>query len=364
MNILVVSSLTEIATANYLVRALRERGHRLLVYSDIQSHLADLVGPGIVDVAVLAEKEDFDPDLFLFVEGGTMRLFPIGLERLRCRTAWYGIDTHMDYGKHLRIARLFDITFVAQKQYVSNLQSDGIRQAFWLPLAFAPELQAAGEMEKKYKVAFVGSTNPSVHAERHKLLEAIRREIKPVYIGVASPLEMGKIYSQARIVFNKSINNDINMRYFEAMGAGAVLLTDQIRDNGVDELFRPGEHFLQYEGEESLLRKIDSMLRDAAQCTRIGQAARANIFAHHTYGHRAKTLIDVVKNTQKLTSPTPDGYVAVFAALGIPCGVLTMTADVLASISGGRMRRILNRMMALGIRSLGSVVARLDRRGI
>ena len=44
-----------------------------------------------------------------------MQLFPYDLENVTCLTAWYGIDTHMDYKKHLQIAKGFDVSFIAQK---------------------------------------------------------------------------------------------------------------------------------------------------------------------------------------------------------------------------------------------------------
>ena len=82
----------------------------------------------------------FESDLFLYVEGGTMRLFPYDLEKIECLTAWYGIDIHMDYQKHLKISRGFYLTFLVQKEYVNQLRIDGIRQVFWTPVGVAPEL--------------------------------------------------------------------------------------------------------------------------------------------------------------------------------------------------------------------------------
>lgn len=359
--ILVVSSLTEIASANYLIRALRGRGHTLLVYSDVRSDLADVVGTGIVDAAGLSEKKQFDPDLLLFIEGGTMQMLPVGLEKLRCLTAWYGIDTHMDYGKHLRIGRLFDVTFVAQKQYVERLRADGLRQAYWLPLAFAPEIAPEGALERKYELAYVGSDDPQMHPKRHALLTAIKQKVAPVFVGKASPREMMRIYSQAKMVFNKSVNNDINMRYFEAMGAGAVLLTDRVRGNGVKELFRPGEHFIEYEDAKSLLHAVERLRHDAEACRKIGEAARTHILARHTYGHRVQALLETVGAAQKLAAPAADGYLAAFAALDMPHGVLIATADVLCGMGGSSMRRRLNRVLSFCMRALGFIVGDIHR---
>ncbi|MHB8742007.1 MAG: CgeB family protein [Sulfuricaulis sp.] len=359
--ILVVSSFTEIATANYFVRAFREAGHSLLVYSDVRNAQADVVGPGVVDVARLAARKGFEPDLLLFIEGGTMQVFPIGLEKLACRTAWYGIDTHMDYGKHLRIGRLFDVTFVAQKQYVARLRADGLHQVYWLPLAFAPEIAPEAALPRQYELAYVGSDDPRMHPERHALLTAIRHKLDPVFIGRADPREMMRIYAQAKMVFNKSVNNDINMRYFEAMGAGAVLLTDPIRDNGVEELFDPKHHFVQYQDEASLLRAIEMLRQDPARGQEIGAAARGHVLSQHTYAHRAKALLVTVESCKKGATTTADSYIAALAALSIPEGVLWAVRDLLAQMGGGCVQRLTLKFLGAGIAGLAVAAGLLAR---
>lgn len=322
MKILVVASLTPPATANYLIGALRDAKHEVFVCSDVVSPLVDQLVYGAVDVAKICAQHGFIPDLMLFIEGGTMRLFPTGLENLSCLTAWYGIDTHMDYAKHLRIGRVFDVSFIAQKEFVEKLRADGLRQVFWLPLAFAPELHPQDLLDRSYEVAYIGSDSADMHPVRHALLMAIRREIPNVFLGMASPGEMGHIYAQAKMVFNKSVNNDVNMRYFEAMGAGAVLLTDHAQDNGVEELFTLGEHYLEYQDADSLIALIRGLIQDPERCRRIGEASRRHILESHTYIHRANSLLEQVGSCVKATRPTPDAYFSVFIALRMTDGAL------------------------------------------
>ena len=51
---------------------------------------------------------------------------------------------------------------------------------------------------------------------------------------------MARIYSASRIVFNRSIKDDVNMRVFEALASGSLLLTNDLAANGQAELFRDG----------------------------------------------------------------------------------------------------------------------------
>lgn len=361
MKILVFASLTPPATANYLISALRDTGHELFVCSDVPSSLVDLRARGAVDVARVCARHGLAPELVLFIEGGTMRLFPVGLEQMSCPSAWYGIDTHMDYAKHLRIGRLFDVTFIAQKEFVERLRQDGLQQVHWLPLGIAPELYPAEMLERCYDVAYVGSDSVTVHPSRHALLAAIRNEFPHVFIGMASPQAMGRIYAQAKLVFNKSVNNDVNMRYFEAMGAGAVLLTDQALNNGVDELFRAGEHYLEYRDEQTMLELIRGLLQDPERCRRIGDAARRLVMEKHTYRHRADYLVSALQQALKLARPRPEDSFAALVALSMPDSALTAAGLALKRTPGGRYDKTIGQVVALLLSVLSDVLSVFER---
>lgn len=361
MNILVVASLTPTATANYLVRALRDGGNEVFVCSDVPSPLANFKVRGAADVAQVCIRHGLTPDLVLFIEGGTMRLFPTGLECMPCLTVWYGIDTHTDYAKHLRIGRLFDVTFIAQKEFVERLRQDGLRQVHWLPLACAPELYPQKEMHRCHDVAYVGSNCATVHPVRHALLSAIRKDFPNVFMGMASPQEMGRVYAQAKMVFNKSVNNDVNMRYFEAMGAGAVLLTDHARDNGVEDLFNAGEHYLEYRDELTLLALIRGLLQDPERCRRIGDAAHRHVLENHTYRHRTERLLDLVRQSRKLVAPRPEDCFSALVALNLSGAAVASAGRALVCSSGGVYTKLLGRVASLALLGLAVVLGALDK---
>ena len=361
MKILVIASLTPTTTANYLIASMKEAGNELFVCSDVPNPLADLRECGALNVAEVCVRYKFPPDLVLFIEGGTMRLFPTGLERMSCLTAWYGIDTHMDYAKHLRIGRLFDVTFIAQKEFVERLRQDGGRQVYWLPLACAPEIYPSADLDRCYDVGYVGSNSAVVHPIRHALLAAIRKEFPIVFLGMADPQEMGCIYAQSKIVFNKSVNNDVNMRYFEAAGAGAVLLTDPALDNGVEELFTVGKHYLEYRDEQTLLAQIRELLKDPERCHQIADAARHHVMEHHTYRHRAARLLDLVQRSRKLSPPRPEDSFPVFVALNLLDSSVACAGRALALSSGGVFGRIMGRVTALLLANLAIVLGMLDK---
>ena len=203
-------------------------------------------------------------------------------------SAWWAIDTHMDFAWCLQKARGFDFVFAAQRDGAEELRRAGIASAAWLPLACDPEIHAKHDVAKQYDVAFVGNVFPGPRSE---LLEVIRRRYLRTFIGQRYFEEMANTYSAARIVFNRSIKNDVNMRVFEAMASGSLLLTNDLTANGQAELFRDGVHLATYRDQEDLLDKLSFYLERESLREKIAAAGRAEVLEKHTYGHRMERLL-------------------------------------------------------------------------
>jgi hypothetical protein len=114
--ILVVSSMEPSATALYLIETLRDIGHEVRVVSDRAHPVVDDLANAVFDAPRWIEREGFRPDMLLFTEGWTRLLFPSGMQDLDCVSAWYAIGTHLHLRQHLFLAKLFDVTFVAQRR--------------------------------------------------------------------------------------------------------------------------------------------------------------------------------------------------------------------------------------------------------
>ena len=163
------------------------------------------------------------------------------------------------------------LVFAAQRDGAERLRRAGIASAAWLPLACDPEIHRRHDVAKQYDVAFVGNVFPGPRAD---LLELIRRTVSRSFIGKGYFEEMARTYSAARIVFNRSIRNDVNMRVFEAVACGSMLLTNDLGENGQAELFRDGVHLATYRDPEELLDKLAFYLGREAVRERIAAAGR------------------------------------------------------------------------------------------
>jgi hypothetical protein len=181
-----------------------------------------------------------------------------------------------------------------------------------IPLAFEPALLDAlpDAPPRTIDVSFVGSVTSS-HQRRVALLEAIARhcDLKLYGTGIrglpsSSPLhncyegevwgtDMYQVLRASRVSLNAHLDPPFddagNMRLFEATGVGSFLLTDAARN--LDHLFKPGQEVATWTSVDDCLSKIAAALKDDGFRTAVARAGQRRTLFHHTYRHRAETLL-------------------------------------------------------------------------
>ena len=286
------------AAGYHIERALQALGHTVTYIGLPCSQRAgyDTTVPVDEIVAALPEK----PDLYLWIDPAG-RYFPPGIERLPIPTACYLIDVHLGRWRE-QAARFFDVVFIAQKDYLERFQQAvGHDQVYWLPLAAAPDVHRDHHLPRIYDVGFVGNIalahRKTARARRLRLI-AERFRTNDFY-RVYTPEEVGRVYSQSRIVFNCSIAGDVTMRVFEGTACGALVLTDTVA-NGLDELFEIGREIVVYQDDRDLLEKIAYYLAHEEEREAIARAGQARTLREHTYIHRMERLIYLVSSSHLL----------------------------------------------------------------
>jgi 2-polyprenyl-3-methyl-5-hydroxy-6-metoxy-1,4-benzoquinol methylase len=227
-------------------------------------------------------------DLYLRIDDG----LDYGLGPLLHPSALWAIDTHLNFEACLTRAREFDFVFAAQRDGAEQLRRAGINSAAWLPLAADPDIHCKHDLPKRYDVAFVGNELPG---ERIELLRLIKDWFQNSFVGQSYFDEMARTYSAARIVFNRSVRNDMNMRVFEALACGSLLITNDLAHNGQSELFKPGVHLETYDGADELIDKVRYYLEHEEARERIAATGRAEVLAKHTYRHRMRVLLERIR---------------------------------------------------------------------
>ncbi|NIA14336.1 MAG: glycosyltransferase [Nitrospiraceae bacterium] len=230
----------------------------------------------------------FTPDLFLWVDSGASRP-PDGLDTLSISKVCYLIDTHVSAELRLAMAQPFDFAFMAQKAHLDAFKSAGVEDVFWLPLACCPELHDVPGTARTRDVAFVGSTQGDPSGRRARILEEVAGRFPNNHIGMAWPDEMARIYAQSKIVVNTCVARDLNMRVFEALASGALLITDEA--DGLEDLFEDGVQLVVYRRDEDLPGLIQRYLEDDGARERIAAAGKSLVLERHTYAHRIDEML-------------------------------------------------------------------------
>lgn len=297
------------ATAGaYIERAFRKKSNVITAGSRITPHVVDVWNLGnlkvtahkhdihfenfTIDVGEALERtpDNFNPELFVWVETA-LGSHPRGLEKLSIPKAAYLIDTHIHKDLHLQIAKNFDVTFLAQRAYIDEFKGNGIKNVFWLPLACDPQIHGKAEREKEHDVGFVGSLTDD---RRVSLLMRLAEKMDVGYKR-AFLREMADFFSGSRIIFNNAIRNDLNMRVFEALCSGSLLLTDPA--DGLDEFFTDREHLVVY-NDENIIELAEHYLRNPEEREAIADAGRREALASHTYEHRVEDILRVVESVE------------------------------------------------------------------
>lgn len=249
----------------------------------------DIDTPLVADMAkILREIPAPDhPDLFLWIESAGSHT-PENLHDLRCPTACYLIDSHLHLENNLQVAKLFEYVFIAQREYLAEIRKVN-PQTYWLPLACDPDIHCQSTTAKRHEIGFVGGVTPG--QRREKLLKQLQSHI-PIYFERCFWDDMARVFSESRIVFNEAINHDLNMRFFEALASGSLLLTDMAEQSGQRELFTAGEDYALYNdcNPVEIARFYLDNERMREKIAARGQQLALNA---HTYLHRVEDLLDV-----------------------------------------------------------------------
>lgn len=229
------------------------------------------------------------PEWYLYIDSGAEQIEPdIGLLPMR-KIAWL-IDTHVSPELRLEMARHFDCVFLAQKAQVAEFRAAGLPHVYWLPLGCSPQLHAVPAPGRELDIAYVGSFNPEEGGRRASLLNRVRDHFPNSFIGRAWPEEMADVYARAKIVVNACYNNDVNMRVFEAMASGALLITDEAE--GLEDLFEDGVHLVVYRSDGELPGLIQQYLDDEEARERIAAAGQREVLSRHSYTHRVREMFE------------------------------------------------------------------------
>jgi len=193
---------------------------------------------------------------------------------------------------------LFDHVFVSHPGYDTEFRTAGHPAAHFIPHAVDAELFAGQELERTFEVGWVGQVQGLKYRRRETILPMLSESFRMNDFARRYSLEeMARVYSQSRIVVNigrDDFPQDANLRTFEVMGAGALLITSlpsELTQIGFEE----GVHFIGYREAVEIEPLIRKYLAEVSARQRIADAARERVLRAHTYDQRVESLLHQVE---------------------------------------------------------------------
>lgn len=241
----------------------------------------------------------FEPDIFLYIE--PRGLIPKGIERIQCPTACVLSDCHRDLDSRLRLAQFFDHVFLYHRNHIHYFNDHPTTHVHWLPYACDLNMFCPTGEVRNLDVAFIGQLFDANH-ERFRVIGEIAKRWKINEQRVYLQHEIPHVYSQAKIVLNLPLADDLNFRTFEAMSCGAMLLTRR-GSNGQDLLFQEEKHFAAFSSKEELLDKIQYYLSHPKEREAIAAVGLAEVQQAHRLEQRIEQLLAIVHRAPNKVAP-------------------------------------------------------------
>jgi len=229
-------------------------------------------------------------------------VLPFDIFKSTVPTACFQIDTNNGLLKRAKSSALFDVAFVFHPGYESYFKQHGQPDTYLLPHAIERDLfQLVSVADRQFQVGWVGRTDGNNYSIRRRILPLLQQNfIINDPFKQYSQRELIDIYSQSKVVVNISKDDylkDANIRCFEAMASGALLLTfmpSELTSFG----FVEGEHFIGFENEFELIEKIKYYVGREEERNHIAQSAQFMVLANHTYHNRAESILKYLRDKE------------------------------------------------------------------
>lgn len=246
--------------------------------------------------AILARCQE-SPRWILYFES-TCGFLPLGLERVEIPTVALMTEDYIHADWLNQLFPLFDLVLSAWRRTAELYSARGHDNVVqWYFGARAPFHRDLG-LERIYDVAFLGNLEPNVQRERNRVVERLirlrRQGLKCLAAWGAWIEDYNRLHAQTKIVYHHSITKQINMRVFEAMAAGCLVVCHRPEDHHdpTSHIFTHGEDIVFVDSDEEALEVVRYYLEHDEERERIARAGRDKVVAHHNYENTLDDLFE------------------------------------------------------------------------
>lgn len=252
---------------------------------------------GEYDLSAVASRlpEDQQPDAVVCLVDASWFNTPRNLAAFKCPRVALVADTH-HMNKPITgmiqylLSEPFDrIVFLYTRHHWEFFREAGLKNLFWYPGLTFPHadqvVHAARREERQNRIALIGQAG-SLHQRRLRMAGALAASGAPLIFRETSQREALDFYGSSLIGFNATANSDLNLRVFEIMSTGAMMLMDRLApESGFPSLWQDGRHYVGYDNAAELVEKARHYSAHPEQARAIG-AAGAQWFDTHFNARR------------------------------------------------------------------------------
>jgi hypothetical protein len=282
---------SEINPGKYLERGLRRSGATLRVETE----------------GIDLESVDQSTDFVVFVEGPYPALEVTGQTQVPTFFWFHHGEHHLHANLRLADRYRADAVLMAHSWHLALWSPAPVHR---FPFGVATELLDSSRplASRKYDVAMVGAKLRSggPYGRRQQLVAELEKALPEHRLGFreqVSAEEMANLYGDSRLVINEggTRHYPITMRVFEAVGSGAVLLSDRLP--GMEMLLdQPSQYALL---GDDIVADVKRLLSDPDHLQEISSSALERALGLHTYDHRVDELFEIAKGTEKRAVSEP-----------------------------------------------------------
>lgn len=228
------------------------------------------------------------PELIVVKVDATRRNLPRGLDRLPGTKVLLVGDTH-HFASPLRTLlaygamESFDAVVLDHtRQHAHAFLEAGFDRVYWIPAVDYALRRRDIPVAPERPLTFVGQVGP-FHPWRRHVLDRLVAAGLPLTGMRAPPETAADLYAASQVTLNVSLNGDLNLRVFEALGAGGFLLTDALStDAGLERCFTPGRHLVTYRSPDELVELARHYLDHPAEAMAIRREGQAHLLEFHS----------------------------------------------------------------------------------
>lgn len=289
----------------------------------VEGRVVSLKTPaGAYDAGALARRLPVTqrPDAVVCLVDAARRNLPANLRVFRCPKVLLVADTHHLHAPITQMLQYagsepFDrIVILYDRHHLEFFRSAGLKNLFWFPGLTFPHsdevVKAARTGHRISRIAFVGQTG-GLHPRRARLLRTLSDAGLPITVQELPQREAMDLCASSSIGFNASLNGDLNLRTFEILASGALLLTDRLAAvSGMNLLWQDQREIVSYDSPEELQEIASYLIGNPATCGKIARQGRDWFDRVMNESGRRRAFEDLAANGKSVPEfalpPAPD----------------------------------------------------------